>query len=118
MMAAAAAFFMVSPVFAGWHCIDADSHVEFIVDTMPMGEIAETLSGDELTVFLAAFNATPPATEYTGDRVVVIASEIMSDRVYAVLMSGDCVVFGGMMWIETLEKYRKGIPLTPAGWTI
>ena len=117
--ALALAFFMSAPpVFASEHCIDADGLVEFIVDSMPMGEVAETISGDELTVFLAAFNATPPVTEYRGDRIVVIASEIMRDRVYAALMAGNCVVFGGIIQVETLRKYKLGIPLTPIGWAI
>lgn len=107
-----------SPVLAGGYCIDADSHIEFIVDSMPMGEVSETITGDELTIFLAAFNATPPVTELTGDRIVIIASKIMAGRVYAALMNGDCVVFGGMMWIETLRKYKLGIPLSPVGWVI
>ena len=110
-----AAFFMSVPLaFAGGHCIDADSHVEYILDSMPMGEVAETITGDELKIFLAAFNATPPVTEYRGDRIVVIGSKIML-RVYAVLMEGDCVVFGGIMKIETLAKFKRGIPLTPVG---
>ena len=114
----AAFFTSANPVLASGHCIDADSHVEYIVDSMPMGEIAETITGDELKIFLAAFNATPPVTEYRGDRLVIIASEIMPSRVYGALMAGDCAVFGGIMQIETLRKYKLGIPITPIGWAI
>ena len=119
MVLVLAAFFTSVPLaFAGGHCIDADSHVEYIVDSMPMGEIAETITGDELKIFLAAFNATPPVTEHAGDRLVIIASEIMPSRVYGALMAGDCAVFGGIMQIETLRKYKLGIPITPIGWAI
>lgn len=114
----AAFFTSASPAFAGGHCIDADSHVESIVDSMPMGDIAETITGDELKIFLAAFNATAPVTAYSGDRIVIIASEIMPARVYGALMDGDCVVFGGTMKVETLAKFKLGISLTPIGWTI
>ena len=107
-----------SLAFAGEHCVDADTHVELIVDSMPMGEVVDTLTGDDLTIFLAAFNASPPVTKYTGDRVVIIASEITPSLIYAVLIDEGCVVFAGLIKAETVRKYKMGIPLTPIGWTI
>ena len=109
---------LTTPAFASEHCVDTDSHIEMMVDTMPMGEVVDQITGDELTTFLAAFNATSPRTNYTGDRVVIVASEIVPSRIYAILSQGACVVFGGMIKADTIQKYKLGIPLSRIGWTI
>ena len=102
-------------------CIEAEAHAEQLIERIPLADRVETLEGDDLVVFLAAFNASEPVSNYQADELIVLGSIFDPMRYLGLLANKGCLVHSGVVAIWIYEKYKRGEPhvsAEPAGWRI
>ena len=87
---------------------------EWIADVYARNPLIPTqhsiLRGDKVTVFIAAFNATPPTSSYDPDAIVLFIAPT-DPRAVVGFVKGDCMVNAYAYPLGIVSSWIKGKPV-------
>ena len=88
---------------------------EWITDTTERNPLIPTkhsiLKGDKVTVFMAAFNATPPESDYDPDTIVIFIASTDPNAVVG-FVKGDCMLSAHAYPLGAVASWIKGRPIS------
>jgi hypothetical protein len=84
-------------------CFDHAIVIGRVLRTSPGSEVRYDLVGDDAHAFLLGFNALPPASDYTGDEVLVFTMPKQSTNYWMVLLKDGCATHRGRLQSRRLS---------------
>jgi len=88
---------------------------EWITDTTERNPLIPTkhsiLKGDKVTIFMAAFNATPPTSSYDPDTIVIFVASTDPNAVVG-FVKGDCMLSAHAYPLGAVASWIKGRPIS------
>lgn len=97
-------------------CSDMLSAKEWVTDTIDRNTLLATkhtfLKGDKATVFMAAFNATPPKSNFDPDTIVIFITPTDPNAVVG-FIKNDCMMSAHSYPLGVVSLWMKGQPLNP-----